>query len=119
MNQNIGSIIEYVFEIKEIKFFLNLYFNESKNITHNFFQHPITRFLARYIYSNPQKDYEKVLHYIDDESKIIEIRKLEDKVWRLQAERQDYKYNHFLPYDNTASRDFREFLKRDRDNIDY
>ncbi|KAJ8686482.1 hypothetical protein QAD02_022276 [Eretmocerus hayati] len=83
-----------------------------------YYRHPISRFLARYIYCSPQKDYEKSLHAIWIEGQVIEVRKLEKKVWALMAERQDYKYNYFIPYNNSATKEFRELLKRSNDNME-
>ncbi|NP_001165796.1 NADH dehydrogenase [ubiquinone] 1 beta subcomplex subunit 5, mitochondrial [Nasonia vitripennis] len=83
-----------------------------------YYRHPITRFLARVIFNNPQKDYEKSLHVIWHESQVMKLRELEKKVWDLQAQRQDYRYHFFLPYDTTAVRDFRELIKHDRDSIE-
>lgn len=82
------------------------------------FQNPITRFLARVIFNNPQKDYEKTLDVLYTESELVKIRQLENKIWDLQAERQDYRYHYFLPYDTTAVREFRELIKHDRDGIE-
>jgi hypothetical protein len=54
--------------------------------------------MARYLFFNPQKDYEKSLHMIYLESQVMKLRKLEQKIWDLQYKRQDVKYNLFIPY---------------------
>lgn len=38
------------------------------------FQHPISRFIARYIYPSPQQEYEKALHHIYEENEKAMIR---------------------------------------------
>lgn len=53
-------------------------------------RHPISRFIARYIHNPPQQDYEKFLHFIDDEKQKMKLRKLEAEVIKKMAERQDY-----------------------------
>lgn len=57
------------------------------------------------------------MHMVWEEGERIKIRRLEKKIWDLQAERQDYKYSYFLPYDNFATREFREIVKHERDNM--
>lgn len=52
-----------------------------------------------------------------NEQQVMKVRALEKKVWALQAERLDYKYNYFLPYNSYPVREFRELLKRDRDDM--
>lgn len=39
-----------------------------------YFQHPITRWLARYVYGDPQQEYEKYLHYLYEEDEKKKIR---------------------------------------------
>ena len=46
----------------------------------------------------------------------MKIRELENKVWALQAERKDYIWNYFLPYDTFHVREFRELVKQDQDS---
>lgn len=60
-------------------------------------QHPISRFLARYIYPSPQQEYEKILHYIYVENEKAQIRKLEDKVHQMMNDRNDYQAYYYRP----------------------
>ncbi|KAL7294568.1 hypothetical protein TKK_0012029 [Trichogramma kaykai] len=83
-----------------------------------YFRHPISRWMARNFFDNPQKDYEKNLAAIYEETQLMKVRALEQKVWNLQKERQDYKYNYFLPYDTFGLRQFRELVKRQVDGME-
>lgn len=60
-------------------------------------QHPISRFISRYIYATPQQDYEKTLHvlYVENEKK--QLRFLEEKVENLMKERRDYQAWYYRP----------------------
>lgn len=73
----------------------------SNNLSFSFhfwcWQHPITRFLARYIYPNPQQVYEKNLHFLYEESECIALRKLEQKVKNHMQERRDYQAFYYRP----------------------
>ncbi|XP_055531542.1 NADH dehydrogenase [ubiquinone] 1 beta subcomplex subunit 5, mitochondrial [Wyeomyia smithii] len=59
--------------------------------------HPITRFIARYILDNPQQDYEKMLHHLYEESERMQMRALEEKVREKMAERNDYQSYYYRP----------------------
>lgn len=62
-----------------------------------FFQHPITRFMARYIYPSPQQEYEKMLHNIWEEQEKMGVRKLEKQIREKMAERNDYQAYYYKP----------------------
>lgn len=40
----------------------------------NYFQHPITRFIARYIQTSHQQEYEKYMHYMYEEDERAKTR---------------------------------------------
>nr|AIX97514.1 SGDH subunit [Ceratosolen solmsi] len=80
-----------------------------------YYRNPITRFMARYLFFNPQKDYEKSIHMIYLESQIMEIRKLEQKVWDLQDERKDFRYNLFIPFNYIKKSSYMQGLQDDYD----
>ncbi|CAB3230774.1 unnamed protein product [Arctia plantaginis] len=63
-------------------------------------RHPISRFIARYIHNPPQQEYEKFLHYIDEEKQKIKLRKLEKEILRKMAERSDYQAYYYKPLMN-------------------
>ena len=57
---------------------------------HEYYKHPVTRWLVQHYQENPQKGHEKTLSLISLEQEKIRLRRLERKVSALQAERQDY-----------------------------
>ncbi|CAH0588937.1 unnamed protein product [Chrysodeixis includens] len=63
-------------------------------------RHPITRFIARYIHNNPQQEYEKFMHYIDEEAQKQKLRRLERQIIKKMAERHDYKAYYYKPMVN-------------------
>ncbi|KAG8233598.1 hypothetical protein J437_LFUL001009 [Ladona fulva] len=62
-----------------------------------YYRHPITRFIARYILQSPQQEYEKMLHMVYEEAERMKLRKLEKEVKAKMAERGDYKAYYYLP----------------------
>jgi len=60
-------------------------------------QHPISRFFSKYLYANPQRDYEKMLHLINYENEKRKFRQLEHRVKELMAQRGDYKGWYYIP----------------------
>lgn len=60
-------------------------------------RHPISRFIARYIYTSPQQEYEKMCHYIFEEQEKIKLRKLEAQIRSVMAENQDYQAYYYKP----------------------
>lgn len=60
-------------------------------------QHPVSRFLARYLYPSPQQEYEKWLHVLQEEQDRIALRKLEQQVRDKMAERHDYQSYYYRP----------------------
>ncbi|XP_022822653.1 NADH dehydrogenase [ubiquinone] 1 beta subcomplex subunit 5, mitochondrial [Spodoptera litura] len=63
-------------------------------------RHPITRFIARYIHQSPQEDYEKFLHFLDEEKQKQKIRKLEKEIVKKMAENHDYQAYYYKPMVN-------------------
>lgn len=63
-------------------------------------RHPITRFIARYIHQSPQEDYEKFMHFLDEEQQKIKLRKLEKEIVKKMAERHDYQAYYYKPMVN-------------------
>ncbi|KAJ0174538.1 hypothetical protein K1T71_009646 [Dendrolimus kikuchii] len=63
-------------------------------------RHPITRFIARYIHTSPQQEYEKFMHCIDEEQQRIKLRRLEKQIVEKMAERKDYQAYYYKPMVN-------------------
>jgi len=80
-------------------------------------RHPITRFLARYIYGSPQKDYEKTCFAIWEADQIRKIRILEKMVWDRMEKRVDYRYGYFTPFETFDIRERREVIKHQESGI--
>ncbi|XP_018577796.1 NADH dehydrogenase [ubiquinone] 1 beta subcomplex subunit 5, mitochondrial [Anoplophora glabripennis] len=62
-----------------------------------YYKNPVTRFIARYILTNPQQDYEKYLAHIFMEDERRRLRMLERDVKQKMAERQDYQAYYYRP----------------------
>ncbi|KAK5650270.1 hypothetical protein RI129_001299 [Pyrocoelia pectoralis] len=58
---------------------------------------PITRFIAKYIVTNPQQDYEKYLHHLYEENEKRILRQLEKDVRQKMKERNDYQAYYYQP----------------------
>ncbi|XP_045620413.1 NADH dehydrogenase [ubiquinone] 1 beta subcomplex subunit 5, mitochondrial [Procambarus clarkii] len=62
-----------------------------------YYSHPISRFLSRYMCTSHQQDYEKYLHFMYDENEKKQIRLTEKKVRDLMSERGDSKAMYYRP----------------------
>ncbi|XP_022250993.1 NADH dehydrogenase [ubiquinone] 1 beta subcomplex subunit 5, mitochondrial-like [Limulus polyphemus] len=62
-----------------------------------YYRHPIQQFFARYIYPSPEQEYEKTLHFLNEEKEKAELRLLEKKVRQLMEQRGDYKAWYYIP----------------------
>ncbi|KAG4077420.1 hypothetical protein HA402_002847 [Bradysia odoriphaga] len=60
-------------------------------------RHPISRFLARYVYPSPQQDYEKYLHFVAEEKERMMLRKIEEEIKDKMALRHDYQSYYYKP----------------------
>ena len=58
---------------------------------------PISRFIARYILSDPQQEYEKFLHHLYEENERKIIRELESEVKLKISQRSDYQAYYYKP----------------------
>lgn len=59
------------------------------------FQHPISRFIARYIHASPQQEYEKMCHFIHEEAERMKLREIESRVKELIGNRRDYQAYYY------------------------
>ncbi|CAH1173878.1 unnamed protein product [Phaedon cochleariae] len=62
-----------------------------------YYRSPVTRFLARYFFNDPQQDYEKYLAFIFMEEETRQLRKLEKQIKQKMAERNDYQAYYYRP----------------------
>ncbi|KAL1123601.1 hypothetical protein AAG570_002677 [Ranatra chinensis] len=62
-----------------------------------YYKSPITRFMARYIYTSPQQEYEKYLHQLYEEDEKMKMRKLEKDIKTKMQERKDYQAFYYVP----------------------
>ncbi|CAG9112167.1 unnamed protein product [Plutella xylostella] len=69
-----------------------------------YYRNPITRFIARYIHPSPQQEYEKFMHYIDEEAQRAKLRALEKEILAKMGERQDYQAYYYRPMVNKYMR---------------
>lgn len=53
--------------------------------------------MARYVYSSPQQEYEKMCHHLYEEQEKIAIRKLEREIREKMAERNDFQAYYYRP----------------------
>ncbi|XP_014256191.1 NADH dehydrogenase [ubiquinone] 1 beta subcomplex subunit 5, mitochondrial [Cimex lectularius] len=73
-----------------------------------YYSHPITRFLARYVFTPPQQEYEKYLHVLYEEDEKKKIRLLVKDVKEKMKERSDYRAFYVKPFDGKYYRIARE-----------
>ncbi|XP_071536727.1 NADH dehydrogenase [ubiquinone] 1 beta subcomplex subunit 5, mitochondrial [Panulirus ornatus] len=62
-----------------------------------YYAHPISRFLAKYLYTSHQQDYEKYLHFMYEENEIKQMKLIEKKVHKVMAERGDSQAYYYRP----------------------
>lgn len=65
-----------------------------------YYNHPIKRFFARYVYPTHQENYEKTMHMLQTEHEKVQLRQIEDKVRQLMRDRGDYQAWYYVPYDS-------------------
>ncbi|XP_023020727.2 NADH dehydrogenase (ubiquinone) SGDH subunit [Leptinotarsa decemlineata] len=62
-----------------------------------YYRNPVTRFIARYIMTDPQQDYEKYLCFMFMEEERRQLRKIERDIKQKLAERNDYQAYYYRP----------------------
>ncbi|KAL6261878.1 hypothetical protein P5V15_006962 [Pogonomyrmex californicus] len=63
-----------------------------------YLQHPIQRFLQRYIFPSPQQEYEKYLYYVYHEDQVRKVRLLERNVNLAMSANRDYRGPYFSEF---------------------
>ncbi|XP_025423007.1 NADH dehydrogenase [ubiquinone] 1 beta subcomplex subunit 5, mitochondrial [Sipha flava] len=82
-----------------------------------YYKHPITRWMARYIYPSPQQQYEKYLHQLYEEDEKFKVRMLANKINDMMKDRSDYKSFYYRPISANYYRISKEKLE-ERDKTD-
>ncbi|KAI8439606.1 hypothetical protein MSG28_013333 [Choristoneura fumiferana] len=73
-------------------------------------RHPITRFIAQY-------EYEKFMHFIDEEQQKVKLRQLEKDILAKMQERQDYQAYYYRPMVNKYLRIEKKVAEEMRDRL--
>jgi len=66
-----------------------------------YFQSPIKRWFAKYVYESPQKEYERTLHFLHEKREERYWNQLDKKVKTLIADRQDYRGWYWIEVDKS------------------
>lgn len=80
-----------------------------------YYRHPITRFISRYMHASPQQEYEKMCHRIAQESDKATVRLLENEIKAKMAETRDYKAYYYTPVTAKYQRQIKE-VKEEKEN---
>merc|ERR1711976_32778 len=75
-----------------------------------YYKHPISRFLSKYIYGPPERDYEKMLHYLNVETNKRQLREWEKEIKAVMAEKGDAKGWYYYPTNHQSVYRSREVL---------
>ncbi|BES91831.1 Double-stranded RNA Hypothetical protein motif [Nesidiocoris tenuis] len=76
-----------------------------------YYKHPITRFMARHIFTPPQQEYEKFMHVLYEEDEKMKIRALQSKVLGLMRDRADYQAYYYRQIDGKYLRRSKKYAE--------
>lgn len=79
-----------------------------------YYRNPITRFIVRTFVDSHQHCYEKTMHMFYEETRKMEIIKLETRVRELIKKRKDYQEYYYIPYNSDRvyfNEEFNEFME--------
>ncbi|XP_059082378.1 NADH dehydrogenase [ubiquinone] 1 beta subcomplex subunit 5, mitochondrial-like [Tigriopus californicus] len=79
---------------------------------HEYYPHPITRWLVKHVYRSPQEAYEGTLHVVWELEKYNKQHQLEREVQRLIAKEGDYKAYYYIPKDGHTMRAYRNAMEQ-------
>ncbi|XP_065334059.1 NADH dehydrogenase [ubiquinone] 1 beta subcomplex subunit 5, mitochondrial [Cloeon dipterum] len=114
-----------VIPLSLITFFVNIYVGPAtltpipenyKPKYWEYYRHPVTRFISRYIMPNPQMEYERHMNVLHEEEERRQLYLLEKKVKQLMAERSDYQAYYYSP--NTAIKYYRKMKEVKKEEKD-
>uniref|UniRef100_A0A4Y7LYD9 NADH dehydrogenase [ubiquinone] 1 beta subcomplex subunit 5, mitochondrial n=1 Tax=Daphnia barbata TaxID=414587 RepID=A0A4Y7LYD9_9CRUS len=75
---------------------------------HEYFPHPITRWLMKYVYRSYQQEYEVMCHHIYETEYQQKLRKAEHRIKQKIAEKQDTQAYYFQPVTSRNERAIRD-----------
>ncbi|XP_022199182.1 NADH dehydrogenase [ubiquinone] 1 beta subcomplex subunit 5, mitochondrial isoform X1 [Nilaparvata lugens] len=71
---------------------------------HEYYKHPITRFISKYLKTCHQQEYEKHMHWLYEADERAKIGVLTKKVLDLMRDRSDYQSFYYFPIDPRYAR---------------
>lgn len=77
-----------------------------------YYKHPITRWMARYVYPSPQEQYEKYLHKLYEEDEKFKVRMVAKKINNMMKDKSDYKSFYYRPISANLYRVSKESIER-------
>lgn len=80
-----------------------------------YYRHPISRWIARYMVPSEQQDYEKMCHAVFEEHEKARIRLLERKIKKSMAKNQDYEAYYYKPVTAKYLRNQERIMKQQQD----
>uniref|UniRef100_A0A1B6GPS2 NADH dehydrogenase [ubiquinone] 1 beta subcomplex subunit 5, mitochondrial n=1 Tax=Cuerna arida TaxID=1464854 RepID=A0A1B6GPS2_9HEMI len=78
-------------------------------------RHPITRFIAQYIQSGYQQEYEKYMHHLYEEDEAAKMRLVAKAIKEKMAERHDYQAYYYRPVTAKYFRETRAITERTKE----
>ncbi|KAK3104565.1 hypothetical protein FSP39_005078 [Pinctada imbricata] len=80
---------------------LHVNIDRQTNKEKHYLQDPVERFMAKYIFSTPEKQYERNLHYVYMKNEYDRMSKMQSAVQRHMKRNQDFKGWYYIPTPTT------------------